>query len=62
MSNLILALIGLAAIAFLLAVVAVLFTGPIMGVSPEGFSHACTNLALLAIALALVTRKGPTPG
>jgi hypothetical protein len=41
---------GLAALAFVLAVVTS-FAGPIIDVGPEGFSHACTNLALLGIAL-----------
>jgi len=45
-------LVGLAALAFVLAVVTV-FTGRLMHVHPEGFSRACSNLALLAIALVL---------
>jgi len=43
-------LVGLAALAFVLAVVTT-FTGRIMQFYPESFSRACTNLALLAIAL-----------
>ena len=43
-------LTGLAALAFALAVIAS-FVGPIVDVGPEGFSQACTNLALLAIAV-----------
>ena len=50
MNNLAKALTGLAALAFALAVVSA-FTGPIVGIAPESFSRACTNLALLAIAL-----------
>jgi hypothetical protein len=46
-------LVGLAALAFVLAVVSS-FTGRIMQVHPEGFSRACSNLALLAIALVLM--------
>jgi hypothetical protein len=46
-------LVGLAALAFLLAVVTI-FTGQLMHVHAEGFSRACSNLALLAIALAVV--------
>ena len=47
-------LIGLAAAGFVLAVVAVLRGGVLlMTVSPEGFSNACTNLALISIALAV---------
>jgi hypothetical protein len=45
-------LVGLAALAFVLAVVTA-FTGRLMHVHPEGFSRACSNLALLAIALVL---------
>lgn len=50
------ALTVLAALAFLLAVVAN-FTDPIIGTSAEGFSRASTNLALLAIALSLVFER-----
>ncbi|MBM3308190.1 MAG: hypothetical protein FJY74_07685 [Candidatus Eisenbacteria bacterium] len=46
-------LVMLAAVAFVLAVVSVFF-GPIMGVWPEGFSRASGNIALIAIALALL--------
>lgn len=53
MSNVTQGLIALSGLAFLLAVIAALFTGPIMGVPAEGFSRACSNLALIAIALAL---------
>ncbi len=60
MSKLIPGLIGLSALAFLLAVVAVLFTGPIMTVSAEGLSHASTNLALIAIALAVLDKRRST--
>ncbi len=49
MNNLPKALTGLAALAFALAAVTV-FTGPVSNIQPEGFSRACTNLALLAIA------------
>jgi hypothetical protein len=45
-------LIAGAMVAFVLAVVAA-YAGTIAGVSPEGFSRACTNLALLAIALSV---------
>ena len=52
MSNLVKALIGLAALAFVLAVLTH-FAGPIMKTEAEAYSRACTNLALLAIALVL---------
>jgi hypothetical protein len=46
-------LVALAGLAFILAVVTN-FRGGLSGVSPEGFSRACTNLALLAIALVAI--------
>jgi hypothetical protein len=52
MDNLAKLLTSLAALAFLLAVVAN-FTGPILNTVSEGFSRACTNLGLLAIAFAI---------
>ena len=52
MSSLVKALIGLSALAFVLAVVAS-FSGPIMNTGAEAYSRASTNLALLAIALVL---------
>ena len=58
MSNLTTGLIGLSILAFLLAVVASLFIGTMMGITPEAFSRASANLALIAIALA-VTRRQP---
>lgn len=54
MDNLPKALTALAALGFALAVVSA-FMGPIMGIPPEGFSRACTNLALLAIASVLLS-------
>jgi hypothetical protein len=52
MSNLAKAVTGLAALAFVLAVVAH-FTGRIATLEAEGYSSASTNLALIAIALVL---------
>ena len=52
MSTLVKALIGLAALAFLLAVMTH-FMGPIVQTQAEAYSRASTNLALLAIALVL---------
>ena len=49
-------LIGLASLAFLLALSVVLF-GPVFGVSGEGFSRASNNLALIAIALLVCTKQ-----
>jgi hypothetical protein len=42
-----------AALAFVIALV-VAFTGPLVGIPAEGFSRACTNLALLGIGWVLV--------
>lgn len=53
-------LLALAGLAFLLAVVAVLLGMPIVGIVPEGFSRACTNLALIAIGLRLCFREQGT--
>jgi hypothetical protein len=45
------AMVGLAGLAFVLAVIcSAILSGPILGIPAEGFSRACTNLALLAIA------------
>jgi hypothetical protein len=52
MGNLVKALIGLAALAFVLAVVTH-FAGSIAGTQAEAYSRASGNLALLAIALVL---------
>jgi hypothetical protein len=49
MSNLARALTGLAVLSFVLAIVTN-FTGALLNTTAEGFSRACTNLALLAIA------------
>ena len=53
-------LIGVAAVAFVLAVIASLGGGKIMDVQAEAFSRASNNLALIAIALLLLDRnRGP---
>ena len=46
-----------AVLAFILAIVGV-FVGPMVGVPAEGFSRACSNLALLAIGFAMVNKAG----
>lgn len=56
MSALIKVLIGLAALGFLLAVFVVV-AWPFYGMTAEAFSRASNNLALIAIALALVGRS-----
>jgi hypothetical protein len=61
MSKIITGLIVLAALAFVMAVLESLFHFYVL-TSPEGFSRACNNLALIAIALAVCCRKEPTAG
>ena len=51
MKNITMGLVALSALGFAMAVLVNLVTGPIAGVGAEGFSRACTNLALLAIAV-----------
>ena len=50
-------LVLLAAITFGLAVVGGAWTGPILGIGAEAYSRACTNLALLALALVMVFKE-----
>jgi hypothetical protein len=52
MRNLGIVLICLSALAFVLALIVVII-GPIWGIPAEGFSRACSNLALIAIGLFL---------
>ena len=54
-------LIGLAGVAFLLAVFASL-AWPIAGIPPESFSRAANNLALITIALVLVFKQDAKSG
>jgi len=49
-------LIGLASLAFLLAVFVVLLW-PIFGITAESFSRASSNLALIAIALLVCAQR-----
>ena len=52
MQNLMNILVGLSVLAFALAVIVALFIpGGLIGVTPEGYSRACSNLALISIAL-----------
>ncbi len=51
MANATKGLIVLAVIAFVLAVVAKVMAGHLLGLEPEAYSRASSNLALLAIAL-----------
>ena len=61
MSNLIKTLIGLSVIAFIIAVLGSVFNFDLLGVDPEGYSRACNNIALIAIALALAFRNSSKP-
>lgn len=53
MRHLVWILVILSAIGFILAVAGALMGNWLLGVSPEGYSRACSNLALLAIVLLL---------
>jgi len=46
----------LALLTFIVAVIGA-YTGTIMGIGAEAFSRACTNLALLAIAIVMVFKE-----
>ena len=59
MENIPKGLIGLAALAFLLAVIFSLANQSLL-VSAQGFSRTCNNLALIAIALMLMGKKSAT--
>lgn len=58
MYKFVMGLIGLSALSFVLAVIAAL-TGAVLTIQPESFSRACSNLALIAIAITLVMRETP---
>ena len=60
MSKIIWALTILSAVAFVLAVVCSLLNFNILRVPPEGFSRACSNLALIAIALSVCLKMEST--
>lgn len=53
MSNIIKTLIALSIIAFIIAVFGSIFNFDLLGVDPEGYSRACNNIVLIAIALAI---------
>ena len=55
-------LVLLAFLAFLLAIVASLWMGAIMGIGAEAYSRACTNLALIAIAIVMVFEEEGSAG
>ncbi len=57
-------LVFLAALTFILGILAALTGGDIRGFPAESFSRACDNFALIAIAVMLMRGKGQaaTPG
>jgi|GEM_PF-1342862 len=57
MRNVALGLIVLAAVGLLSAIISVMMGESILGVSAEEFSRICSNLALIAIALAVWFKK-----
>ncbi len=54
-------LVVLAALTFVLAVIGA-WTGTMMGIGAEAYSRACTNLALMAIAIVLVFEEKGSAG
>ena len=53
MSNLLKGLIALSCLAFVIAVLGTIFNFNILSATPEGFSRASSNLALIAIAFSI---------
>lgn len=53
MSTILKVLITLSCLGFVIALLEVLFGTYLLGVAPEAYSRACSNLALIAIALAV---------
>jgi len=54
-------LVVLAALTFVLAVIGA-WTGTMMGIGAEAYSRACTNLALLALAIVIVFKEERAAG
>ena len=52
----------LALIAFVLAIVGSVWTGAILGIGAEAYSRACTNLALMALAIVMVFEEEASAG
>lgn len=57
MRNFIWALIVLSLLSFIVATVSAFFSIDVFGVAAKGYSNACTNLALIAIAFLLILKK-----
>ena len=47
----------LSLVAFIVAVLGGFYVGSILGVGAEAYSRACTNLALMAIAIVMVFKE-----
>ena len=62
MSHLLKALVALSVIAFFIAVLGSIFNFDFLGVDPEGYSRACNNIILIAIALAVCFKPENKPG
>ena len=64
MDNVAKGLVALAVLSFIAAVLSGLMGGSLMGFPAESFSRACSNLALVAIAVMMMGSKGKaaTPG
>ena len=52
----------LALIAFVLAIVGSFWMGTILGIGAEAYSRACTNLALMALAIVMVFKEEASAG
>ena len=57
MSNILKALIALSCLAFVIAVLGSVLGFDFLGVDPEGYSRACSNIALIAIGLAVCFKE-----
>ena len=57
MRNFVWLLIALAVLNFIVASVSAFFAIDVFGVAAKGYSNACSNLALIAIAFLLILKK-----
>lgn len=62
MSYLLKALVALSVVAFFIAVFGSVFKFDFLIVDPEGYSRACNNIILIAIALAVCFKPENKPG
>ena len=61
MPHILKALVALSVIAFIIAVFGSIFGFDLLGVDPEGYSRACNNIILIAIALAVCFKPENKP-